>query len=193
MKSIKKQQGVVVFIALIVLVAMTLAGVALMRSVDTSTVVAGNLAFKQSTVLAADAGVEAAFNALPNIVTTSLDNDIPNQYFATRQPEDLDGVPNAIDWTTVPCADPGTGAVVSCTDQSLYRVQYIIDRQCAGPAPIADLETACVTDRLKDPGGSNKLGNASFTSPLTVFYRITVRVQGPRNTQNTILSLIGRT
>ena len=41
------QSGVVLFIALIVLVAMSLAGVALVRSVDTNLLIAGNLAFKQ--------------------------------------------------------------------------------------------------------------------------------------------------
>ena len=43
-----KQRGVVLFIALIALVAMSLAAVALVRSVDTATIIAGNLAFKQS-------------------------------------------------------------------------------------------------------------------------------------------------
>jgi len=41
-------------IALIVLVAMTLAGIATMRSVDTATVLAGNIAFRQSALNAAD-------------------------------------------------------------------------------------------------------------------------------------------
>jgi Tfp pilus assembly protein PilX len=52
----------VLFIALIVLVAMTLAGIAIMRSVDTATLIAGNLAFKQGTVQSSDNGVEQAFN-----------------------------------------------------------------------------------------------------------------------------------
>ena len=46
----RAQEGVVLFIALIVLVAMSLAGVALMRSVDTALVVAGNFAFKKSAI-----------------------------------------------------------------------------------------------------------------------------------------------
>ena len=38
------QSGVVLFIALIVLVAMTLAGIAIMRSVDTGVAISGNVA-----------------------------------------------------------------------------------------------------------------------------------------------------
>ena len=43
-----KQQGVVLFIALVALVVMSLAAVALIRSVDTNTLIGGNLSFKQA-------------------------------------------------------------------------------------------------------------------------------------------------
>ena len=56
----KRQQGVILFVALIVLVAMSLTGIALMRSVDTNLLVAGNLAFRQGATAASDWGVEAA-------------------------------------------------------------------------------------------------------------------------------------
>jgi len=55
-----KQRGVVLFFALIALVVMSLAAVALIRSVDTSTLIAGNLAFKQSASSSGDAGLESA-------------------------------------------------------------------------------------------------------------------------------------
>jgi type IV pilus assembly protein PilX len=60
----RQQQGVVLLIVLIMLVAMTLAGIGMMRSVDTASIVAGNLAFKQSTINAADGGTSTAYNAL---------------------------------------------------------------------------------------------------------------------------------
>ena len=43
MRLRRTQSGVVLFIALIVLVAMTLAGIAIMRSVDTGNQIAGNV------------------------------------------------------------------------------------------------------------------------------------------------------
>jgi len=49
-----REQGVILFVALIVLVAMSLAGIALMRSVDTSVLVAGNLAYRQGATSVAD-------------------------------------------------------------------------------------------------------------------------------------------
>ena len=56
--SRRAQRGVILFIALIVLVAMSLAGIALMRSVDTNVMIAGNLAFRQGATLAADRAFE---------------------------------------------------------------------------------------------------------------------------------------
>jgi type IV pilus assembly protein PilX len=58
--SSNRQQGVVLLVALIVLVALTLAGVALVRSVDTANLVAGNLSFHQSAIQAGERSTELA-------------------------------------------------------------------------------------------------------------------------------------
>src|SRR6266446_10692864 len=59
-----RQGGTILIIALIVLVAMTLAGIATMRSVDTATITAGNIGLRQSALNAADQGLVAAFALL---------------------------------------------------------------------------------------------------------------------------------
>ena len=56
----RSQRGTILFIALIVLVAMSLAGIALMRSVDTNVLIAANLAFRQGATAGGDWGVEDA-------------------------------------------------------------------------------------------------------------------------------------
>ncbi|HEX2310450.1 MAG TPA: hypothetical protein VHH91_07010, partial [Vicinamibacterales bacterium] len=64
----RRQRGAVLLIALIVLVAMSLAGVALVRGVDMTNLIAGNLAFKQGATLGGDWGAEQArawLNAQP--------------------------------------------------------------------------------------------------------------------------------
>ena len=58
------QRGVVLFIALLVMVALSLAGIALIRSTDTATIVTGNLAFKQAAASAVDRSIEQAIDAL---------------------------------------------------------------------------------------------------------------------------------
>lgn len=57
------QRGVVLFFALVALVALSLAAVALIRSVDTSTLIAGNLAFKQDATRTGDQVVDSAIQA----------------------------------------------------------------------------------------------------------------------------------
>jgi type IV pilus assembly protein PilX len=54
------ERGVVLLVALIILVALTLAGVALIRSVDTANIIAGNLSFRESAVHAGERSTQTA-------------------------------------------------------------------------------------------------------------------------------------
>jgi len=60
----KRQKGVVLLVALIMLIALTLSGIALFRQVGTGVLIARNLTFKNAALAASDAGVEAARNWL---------------------------------------------------------------------------------------------------------------------------------
>src|SRR5204862_7054670 len=55
-----REHGVVLFIALIVMVAMSLAAIALMRSVHTTSAVIGNLSIRPASILPANYGIEEA-------------------------------------------------------------------------------------------------------------------------------------
>lgn len=198
-----RQRGMVLFIALIVLVAMTLAGIALIRSVDTANVIAGNLAFKQATLQAGDLGVEAAVNALPTIIAGSVDTDLtpassstnPNYwYYASRRTTDAYGVPTqqqygaagaatAIDWNQVPTASTTAGNTV----------QIVIDRLCQGPPPVIDITGNCFADAAAGGGsGSQKAGATVFAGAATVYYRLTARISGPRNTVSMVQAILSR-
>lgn len=85
----RSQRGVVLLIALIILVAMTLAGIGMMRSVDMGSVIAGNLAFRQSTLNASETGTSTAFNnSLAAVANSSnpLDKPILNFHGDNTQP-----------------------------------------------------------------------------------------------------------
>ena len=89
----RRQQGVVLFIALIVLVAMTLAGLAIMRSVDTGNLVSGNVAFRQAALSSGDRGIDTAFTWLKSNVTTGVLNNNSVRRWLLRhgvQPHGLD-------------------------------------------------------------------------------------------------------
>src|SRR5205807_10327831 len=60
----KSQRGVALFFALIAMVVLSLGAVALLRSVDTASSVAGNLAFRQATMAPVTDSVERAVDAI---------------------------------------------------------------------------------------------------------------------------------
>jgi type IV pilus assembly protein PilX len=88
--SIHRQGGVILFFTLIALVVMSLAAVALIRSVDTSTMIGGNLAFKQAGTSSADEGVEAAIAWLTAAQATMQTNNL-NVYNNTTHAFNITG------------------------------------------------------------------------------------------------------
>lgn len=177
----KAQQGVVLFIALIVLVAMTMAGIAVMRSVDTNVLIAGNLAFRNAALSAADAGVESARNWLTVQPAGNLINDQLPGYFANWQDTFN---PATFDWA----AD----SLLVGTDPNGNEVRYIVHRMCAESAKTVD-----GTDCFKiatGSSGSTKGGGSYGVTPLAgsaqPYYRITARVEGPRSTVSYVQAFV---
>ncbi len=182
LSSPAQQQGSTLFIALIALVAMMLAGIALVRSVDTANIVAGNFAFKEASLQAADLGMEAAFTALPALAATG-NVPVANQYYAVIQGVDPQGVPAGINWPAIP-QHP--------TQIKGYSYQYVIERMCKGsiadpingPAPgnVAEETKYCTTiANSNNQGGSKATGHVTFSGNGVVYYRITIRSTGPHN------------
>jgi type IV pilus assembly protein PilX len=203
----RRQQGVILIIALIVLVAMTLAAIALVRSVDTGGLVAGNLAFKQAAAAAGDAGTEAAIAWLtPKVGTSALYNDQPTAgYYATSQDMvDMSGTqhnPNMalIDWdfnncnsiTASACIQPAA-AVAAGADNS---VTYIINRLCAIQGDPNASGNSCATYKSSSTSSPKKselkYGDDKRFEPLPAeYYRITSRVKGPKNTISLVETVV---
>lgn len=202
MIRMRRSQGAVLFIALIILVAMSLAGIALMRRVDTANVIANNLAFRQAATHSGDIGVEAARTWLLNVTTASdLFNSNPalangQGYFAdwaasldllgnltTSTADDFDWTgPNAID-VTVPAPPAG------------YSVKYVIHRLCP-PGTTDPTSGACIRQvgalgaTASGTKGAAVYGSYAISGTVTALYRITVRVQGPRNTISYIQAVV---
>jgi type IV pilus assembly protein PilX len=198
--AIRRQQGVVLMIALIVLVVMTIAGIALVRSVDTGNLVAGNLAFKQGATLAADAGTESAISWLNplNGSGTLYQNDISNGYYATSLTEldptnanSSDTLP-AVDWENNNCAGiPNNGQCFkpapSITTENDNTVSYLITRLCQVVGDPNASGNTCATYQASNSTspkrGELKYGEDKRFEPLPgPYYRIVSRTKGPRNT-----------
>jgi type IV pilus assembly protein PilX len=182
-----RQRGVVLFIALIVLVAMTLAGIAIMRSVDTGNVVAGNLAFKEGTLSAADNGIARAFTWLTTTINNpltyaTLEQDIvPQGYHAV--------VSDPPDWTDDAVWN-GQSLSLSA-DGAGNTIDYMVQRMCDNAGPYSSVNCAQTPRVGGESGNSQAVGGTQFNSPPVVYYRVTVRVRGARETLSIVQSLVG--
>ena len=205
------QGGVVLFIALMALVAMSLAAVALMRSVDTGTLIAGNLAFRQAATTSADAVVETAMNDLFALSSSALDpmsdsihplnnTNITTGYYSNADPA-LDLAADTI-WTS------GSKQVGTGPDTSGNTVRYIIQRMCQLPNTTGDkVLSATEFNQNGDKLGANCLLSDAETQPRSQrvipdpeaggkkstnppLYRVTVRVTGPRNTVSYVQAFV---
>jgi type IV pilus assembly protein PilX len=178
MNPAHKQNGVVLFIALIVLVAMSLAGVALWRSIGTGVLIAGNIAIQRGAVTSSDRGIEAARTWLMNQTPTVLNSDQTRAYVSSWD--------NRFDATTFNWDALGSAVTAADTDGAGFTTQYVVHRLCSLPnaghnAP----NQQCLT--LSVAGGSSGRGGGSYgVLPLSgttyIYYRITSRAVGPRNT-----------
>ncbi|HWU34964.1 MAG TPA: hypothetical protein VN023_07005 [Methylovorus sp.] len=195
------QRGVVLFLALIFLVAMTLAGVALVRSVDTGNIIAGNVAFKKSALMSSDRGIQIAYQWL-SANQTSLTSDSPgNGYFSSLP--DNGGTPgstlavwNDRNWVA---ESAWNSAVTLASDGAGNTTQYVIQRMCrlAGVAfdPTGANGQSCIRRTLsngnaQNAGGTEGGSGGTYNGGYMIYYRVTTRVKGPRNavsiTQSTI-------
>ncbi len=194
----RNQKGIVLIVALLVLVALTIASLGLLRSVDTTTAATGNLGFKKDIYRQSNRGVQDALNKL--LIIRSTEGELPYAnnisstgpgYYATATalPVDPRGIPvillNAPIPTTpgtttstaglgefaVPVGDPSGGG---------YLFRYTTERLCpAAGAPDRS------TNLCREAAGAGALAGNTTDSKLglsgTIYVRLTLRVDGPKN------------
>ncbi|MFM9968985.1 MAG: hypothetical protein ACKVQK_11390 [Burkholderiales bacterium] len=188
-----RQRGVVLMVALIVLVALTLAGIALMRSVDTSTVIAGNLAFQQAATNFGDTGIETAITWLKTNNTGSvLHNDITAQgYAASRQDPSVGQTWDSF-WSTI-IAKNNMAVTLTSSATTGNTVSYVIQRLCnAGGDPVSTGVDCAVPQSSTNTASSSSKGAGfiQLQSSTAIFYRITSRIVGPRNTISYVQAIV---
>jgi type IV pilus assembly protein PilX len=193
---------VVLFIALIVMVALSLAAIALIRSVDTTTTVIGNLAFRQASILPANMAVEEAAAALfvdadplhtAGSRIPSRDSNLPAEnYFAFWQnSDDARGIPLMLQKRTAfdsaslrKMIDASLGPVGHQTE-----VRYVIERMCLPLVGTGPTNANCNLLPPLGPFGTT-VGDSSLTLPSVPYYRVTIRVDGPQNTASFVQAML---
>lgn len=191
----RRERGLVLIIAMVVLVAMTLAGIAMMRSVDTAAVVAGNISFRQASVNAADQGLQVGYAWLSTATGTQLQNDnAAVGYYSSV----VDAV-FEVDWFATATWAGALALNSGNPDAGGNVVSVIIQRMC--PCANTPPGDACAG------GGTNTCGTTPdtslltgegvdtsapnfFTKPPSLHYRITARSVGPRNSISVVQTMV---
>mgnify|MGYP001160712693 FL=1 len=181
----KAQKGVVLFFSLIALVVMSLAAVALIRSVDTTSLIAGNLSFRRSATISADSGTETAMAWLKTKNNNLLVNNITSDgYYAVNTAN----AKTLVNGATAKLAT-GTG-ITAGVDNSGNTITYIIQRMCSSTG-VAD-EYKCLLSTNASAQSSKQAGKPIpiVTISKTPVYRVTVKVAGPKNTVSYIQAFL---
>jgi type IV pilus assembly protein PilX len=180
--SRSRQGGVVLIFSLLVLLILTIGAVALVRSMDSSLTSAGNLAFHRDLV---NQGEQAVSNVITEFKTGAAPlsgqttTDVPAaNYVSTMLLTNKQGVP------TILLDDAAFAAVAQAPDlvgaTGDVTIRYVIDRLCSNPGIASSVD--CVQSSALPTGGTHNR-NTAVAPPSASVYRLSVRVNGPRNTQ----------
>jgi len=197
--SSPRQRGMALIVTLVMLVIMTLGAIAMIRSLDTTTLVAGNLSFRQSATYSGDVGVETALNWLSTANVQTLTCGATGNAVSTCPAGYKSNGGNAVDqpaagqtWEQFWAASLAANAVTLAEDASGNTVSYFIHRLCAGTAAMTGVGANCIeTPSVASSGGyAKRAGATRFQASSQVYYRITVRIQGKKNTVSFVQAII---
>lgn len=181
-----RQGGVVLLIALIVLIAMSLIGISMIRQGSSAQLIVGNLAFKEGTNAATDYGLERA--AVWLRTQTSLEINLPDSGYVANglNSQWINFNPYTSDaYRRAPSIPPELS-------QLGMDVFYVIHRLCTEERPVTTTaagENQCIVARETSSKEGTSYGN-NPSPELFPYYRITVRVTGPRNVTSYVQALM---
>jgi hypothetical protein len=198
------QRGASLLFALLAIVALSLAAIGLIRSVNTGALVIGNLGFKQDATRASDQATMAAVAWLRNNPLIHDNNGASGSgyYASISDLIDVTGRQLAatnrvlVNWGGSGCASATSGTYASCNfvpgnagTINGNSAEYIIFRLCSAAGdPTVDLSILCVNPVSSSSSSSTKKGElnyseyARFSGTGSPYYRIVVKISGARNT-----------
>jgi type IV pilus assembly protein PilX len=200
-----RQRGMSLLFSLLALAALSLAAVALVRSVNTSSQVIGNLGFKQDATSGGSRATELAIGWL-QANSAILDSDLPAAGYYATSLESMDPTGRTttsanklglINWDSDGCTYATPGSFANCSLLSAAVVaapgepnssRYLISRLCekaevmSGTNICAKPAAASLTDCVER--GERRVGKSICPTKLSTspYYRIIVRTVGARNT-----------
>ena len=191
-------------VVLVVLVVMMLGGVAMLRSIDTSALLSGNLAFKRDSVNRSSVGLNSAFVVMKSadFVDATTAECVPTapgctgavakwlamNYSPRLLAADANGIPLLIKDKAAFDAKFSTikPTAAAGTLEGGNEVRFLIERMCSDYGP-SDERKCSVSDKYEVGGSYRQDKPGSISLPL---YRVTVRSDGARNTQTYVQATV---
>lgn len=208
-------RGVSLLFSMMTLVALSLAAVALIRSVDTGSAVLGNLSFKQDTLLAADDASRQAIDwlrarAVGNTLyadatadgyraslITNLDPTGVRGTDATRTVIDWDGNNcRSVSGNWATCVAPSGQALQISTGSATVSARWLIQRVCNSAGDPSTATVSCAKPLSSTLAADADKGDKNYANPgmqqvvLAQYFRIIVRATGGRNTSSITETLV---
>lgn len=181
-----KQQGVVIFIALIALVVMSMVGISMVRQMTSGQQIVGNLAFKLQATSLADRQTEQVLADMVGKTSAELDAVA----FAGYQAEAPEFKAEAFN---VEKESTWVGKVkLENTPVNGVNTTYVVHRLCYPKVNPLDTKEArrCVGRETSE--GSEKISDPSMIPPKQIqpYYRVTTLVEGDRNSRSITQTMI---
>lgn len=189
----RAQGGVILLFGLIALAIMLIGAAAMVRSMNTSLVNAGNLGFKRDLTNQAERAVSTVITLMQSgtlgTETARQSSASAQNYSASLLPSNAQGLPNALVNDT---SFSGVGATTNdiAVSGQAATVRYIVDRMCVNAGAAAPSHCTMADDPNPTGGSGSETVRAEDSSAggagavgQRVVYRLSIRVTGPRNTQ----------
>lgn len=185
------QTGIILPITLISLLILLIASVALIRSTDTSLLIAGQIGFKRDAINQAERAIpeiRKIFDTGGALNNASLREDdvATSNYFATIQPSNSSGIPLQLLGTSF-----GTSNAIT-NDMAKISIRFLIDRMCLNKGPVTFNHCTTASSSSDVGGDALSLGEGKADGVDLPVYRISIRVTGPRNTEAFLQSTFSR-
>lgn len=213
-----RHAGIVLFFALLALAVMSIAAVALIRSVDTNALLSGNMVFRQS--------ASSASNVVLEGITENITRDVTLANSITHHPQlayyancsQFDAQPNALicdgnRLTTMvwddansrlaPNQTDGNAEIRNGFDRQGNEIRYIVERMCsysnaeinAGNAISDSGRCMMASSPSNGENCSHNIANIELfrrciAASDSPLYRVTLRIAGPKNTLTFMQSFI---
>lgn len=212
------QSGVVLFFAMLALVVMSIAAVALIRSVDTNALLSGNMVFRQSANTTTNVALEGITETIAKTVTlTASTANHPTQgYYANCSQFDTQPDAQACDgsrlttatWdntnsSLVPSQTDGNDEIRNGVDRQGNEIRYVVERMCnysnaelAAGTSASDASRCMMAsspsngEKCSHNANNRELFKQCITSSDSPLYRVTLRISGPKNTVTYMQSFI---